>query len=63
MEKTRPNQLVREFPAELVEEPSRRRLDGARLREAFKTGLVEIGDRKWSRDDLYDRRQGSSGCG
>jgi hypothetical protein len=25
------------------------------LRKAFETGLVHVGDRKWSRDDLYDR--------
>jgi hypothetical protein len=25
------------------------------LRKAFETGLVEIGDRTWSRDELYDR--------
>ena len=49
------NQLVREYLAGLVEEPSRRRLARARLRKAFETGLVEIGDRTWSRDDLYDR--------
>jgi hypothetical protein len=55
MEKTGQNQLVREFPAELVEEPSRRRVAGAQLTQAFEAGLVDIGDRKWSRDDLYDR--------
>jgi hypothetical protein len=49
------NQLVREYLTALVEEPSRRRLAHARLRTAFKTGLVEVGDRKWSRDDLYVR--------
>jgi hypothetical protein len=37
-----------------VEEPSRRRLARVRLRKAFQTGLV-AGDRKWSRDELYDR--------
>jgi hypothetical protein len=59
MEKTRQtgvNQLVREYLARLVEERSRRRLARARLRKAFETGLVHVGDRKWSRDDLYDRR-------
>jgi hypothetical protein len=49
------NQLVREYLARLVEEPSRRRLARARLRKAFEAGLVETGDRKWSRADLYDR--------
>src|ERR1019366_3885663 len=54
-QRTSVNQLVREYLSALVEEPSRRRLARARLREAFETGLVEIGDRTWSRDELYDR--------
>jgi hypothetical protein len=58
MEKTRQSgviQLVREFLARLVVSPIRRRLARARLRKAFETGLVDAGDRKWSRDELYDR--------
>lgn len=58
MEKTRQTgvkQLVRENLARLAEERRRRRLARARLRKAFETGLVEVGDRKWSRDDLYAR--------
>ena len=54
-QRTSVNQLVREYLTALVEEPSRRRLARARLRQAFETGLVEVGDRKWSRDDLYER--------
>jgi hypothetical protein len=54
-QRTSVNQLVREYLSALVEEPSRRRLARARLREASETGLVEIGDRTWSRDELYDR--------
>ena len=54
-QQTSVNQLVREFLAALVEEPGRRRLAGARLRQAFETGLVEVGDRKWSRDEIYQR--------
>ena len=53
--RTSVNQLVREYLAALVEEPGRRRVARARLRRAFETGLVSVGDRKWSRDDLYDR--------
>jgi hypothetical protein len=53
--RTSVNQLVREYLAALVEEPSRRRLAKARLRTMFHTGVVDVGDRKWSRDDLYDR--------
>ena len=54
-QRTSVNQLVREYLAALVEEPSRRRLARARLTAAFKAGLVDVGDRNWSRDDLYDR--------
>jgi len=53
--RTSVNQLVREYLAALVEEPSRRQLARARLRRTFETGLIEVGDRKWSRDELYDR--------
>jgi len=53
--RTSVNQLVREYLAALVEESSRKQLARARLRKAFETGLVEVGDRNWSRDDLYDR--------
>ena len=54
-QRTSVNQLVREYLSALVEEPSRRRLARARLSKAFETGLVEVGDRNWSRDDLYAR--------
>jgi hypothetical protein len=54
-QRTSVNQLVREYLAALVEEPGRRRVARARLKKTFETGLVSIGDRKWSRDDLYDR--------
>jgi hypothetical protein len=50
------NQLVREFLAGLMEEPSRRDLARARLKKAMETGLVEIGERTWARDDLHERR-------
>ncbi|MGA2593473.1 MAG: hypothetical protein ABSH32_26450 [Bryobacteraceae bacterium] len=52
--RTSVNQLVREYLAALVEELSRSWLARARLRKAFETGLVAVGDRNWSRDDLYD---------
>ena len=54
-QRTSVNQLVREYLKGLVDEPSRRRVARIRLRQAFKTGLVEIGKRKWSCDDLYAR--------
>jgi hypothetical protein len=54
-QRTSVNQLVREYLTALVEEPGRRRLAAARLSQAFETGLVEVGERNWSRDDLYER--------
>jgi hypothetical protein len=54
-QRTSVNQLVREYLTALVEELGRRRLAKARLRTMFETGIVDVGDRKWSRDDLYDR--------
>jgi hypothetical protein len=54
-QRTSVNQLVREYLSALVEEPGRRRLARARLKKAFENGLVEVGDRTWSRNDLYDR--------
>jgi len=54
-QRTSVNQLVRDYLAAVVEEPSRRRIARARLKAVFEKGLVEIGDRTWSRDDLYER--------
>ncbi len=49
------NQLVRDYLAALVEEPNRRRLARARLMRVFETGLVEVGEITWTRDELYER--------
>ncbi|MGA7410248.1 MAG: hypothetical protein WBW33_07165 [Bryobacteraceae bacterium] len=54
-QRTSVNQLVREYLTRLVEEPGRRRLARARLTGAFEKGLVEVGERNWTRDSLYDR--------
>lgn len=48
-------QLVREYLATVVEESSRRRVARARLKAALENGLVEVGAKTWSRDELYDR--------
>lgn len=53
--RTSVNQLVREFLAALVEESDRRRQARIWLKQVFDRGLVEVGDRTWSRDDLYER--------
>ena len=49
------NQLVREYLTSLVEEPGRRRLARVRLQMAFDHGLIEVGERDWTREDLYER--------
>lgn len=54
-QRTSVNQLVREFLSALVEEPGRRRLARMRLRKRFEKGLVDVGDRDWSRNDLHER--------
>jgi hypothetical protein len=54
-QRTSVSQLVREYLTALVEDPSRRRLARARLKKTFEAGLVDVGDRNWSRDHLYDR--------
>lgn len=53
--RTSVNELVREYLSALVEDPSRRRFARARLRHALANGLVRVGDRTWSREDLYER--------
>jgi hypothetical protein len=53
--RTSVNQLVRQYLAALVNDDSRKRLARARLMQVSDTGLVEVGDRTWSRDDLYER--------
>ena len=49
------NQLIREHLAALVEEPGRRQLARSRLKKAFEKGLIEVGEKTWTRDDLYER--------
>jgi len=53
--RTSVNQLVREFLASVAEESGRRRLARARLKAAMDKGLVEVGDKTWTRDELYER--------
>lgn len=49
------NRLVRDYLAGLVEESSRRRAARARLKAVFGKGLIRIGEKNWSRDELYER--------
>ncbi len=54
-QRTSVNQLVRDYLATLVEEPGRRRLARARLKQMFETGLVTVGKKTWTRDELHER--------
>ena len=53
--RTSVNQLIREYLEQLVQEPAHRRLAVARLKKAFQSGLVDVGERIWSRAELYER--------
>lgn len=57
------NRLVREYLVALVETPSRRRIARTRWSKMFETGLVDVGDREWSRNDLYVPRECSQAPG
>ena len=54
-QRTSVNQLVRDFLTKLVDQQSARSTARARLRNAFATGLVQVGERDWTRDELYER--------
>ena len=54
-QRTSVNQLVREFLTTLVETAGRRKLARARMARRFRTGVVEVGERTWTRDELYER--------
>ena len=54
-QQTSVNQLVREYLTALVNESGKRRAARMRLKKSFETGVVEVGNRKWTRESLYDR--------
>ena len=47
--------IALEQGTDLIEESSRRRVAQARLKKVFESGLAEVGERAWSRADLYER--------
>lgn len=53
--RTSVNRLVRDFLASLAQEPLRRNMARIRLEETLDKGLVEVGPRTWSREELHDR--------
>jgi hypothetical protein len=50
------NQMVREYLGQVVQEADRRRAARSRMEEIFRTFRIDVGRRKWKREDLYDRR-------
>ena len=53
--RTTVNQLVRDYLSGLSSQEERRRVARERFLAATKRGLIEIGDRKLKREELYDR--------
>ncbi len=53
--RTTVNQLVREYLTSLVERESRIGKARSNLKRAFRSGVFEMGDRTWAREDLYER--------
>jgi hypothetical protein len=49
------NQLVREYLAGLVREADQRQFALAQLDQIFRTTRVEVGRRRWKRQDLHQR--------
>jgi hypothetical protein len=49
------NKLVREFLASLVRQDESRRAALERLRGRMQDGVLEVGGRGWSREDLHER--------
>ncbi len=49
------NKLVREYLRNFVEEQSRRKAALARLSKMMDSGILEVGPRTWSREDLHER--------
>ncbi len=49
------NQLVRDYLARIARQTNRRRAARERLLRFMKTRQVEVGERRWTREELYDR--------
>jgi Family of unknown function (DUF6364) len=54
-QRTSVSQLVRKYLSALVGQHGKRRLARARLANAFSSGVVELGERNWTRDSLHRR--------
>jgi hypothetical protein len=49
------NRLVREYLADLIDRERRRGAARDRLKAAFARGVVEMGRKTWTREDLHER--------
>jgi Family of unknown function (DUF6364) len=49
------NQMVRDYLAGLVRENDRQRAGLASLEDIFRQTRVEVGRKRWKREDLYER--------
>jgi len=49
------NRLIREYLRRLVEEEGKRSKALGRLRKAMNEGVLAVGERNWTREDLHDR--------
>jgi hypothetical protein len=49
------NQMVRDYLAQLVDEKDRHKEAVKKLRKIFRESTYEIGQKTWTRDELYDR--------
>lgn len=49
------NQLIRDFLQRLVQETDRQQAAIQGIEEIFRNSRYEIGEKHWTRDDLYER--------
>ncbi len=54
--RTTVNQLVRDYLTGLVEREGRLEQARSNLRLAFSSGIFDMGERTWTRDELYEQR-------
>lgn len=49
------NRLIREYLGRLVEEEGKRSQALGRLTRAMDAGVLTVGERRWTREDLHER--------
>jgi hypothetical protein len=53
--RTTVNQLVRDYLSRIAAQRDRRRAARERLKRSMRTKRVEVGERRWAREDIYER--------